>query len=130
LPECEILTVTQPVKAHIRRRDFFKITPVMETGGDHGMWTFQRYRSWMERKRDWHVPSAQDETPDSEPVEENTDGIAASPASPSQQPGRPASDTSTSPPQPSRQKEPRSPGRIEIEPVEGEFGKILRPPSR
>ncbi|HVR36984.1 MAG TPA: PilT/PilU family type 4a pilus ATPase [Methylomirabilota bacterium] len=127
LPECEILAVTHPVKTHIRNRDFFKITPVMETGGDHGMWTFQRYRNWMERKRDWHVPSSQDELPDEEPggMEPHVPtglphgGKAASNPAPAPSDGP---RTSHKPPLPSS-------GRIEIEPVEGEFGKILRPSS-
>jgi twitching motility protein PilT len=125
LPECEILAVTHPVKTHIRNRDFFKITPVMETGGDHGMWTFQRYRNWMERKRDWHVPSPQDELPDAEPGELEphvpTDppngGRPASNPVPASSVGLKTSHAPASPPS----------GRIEIEPVEGEFGKILRP---
>src|SRR5437762_2716810 len=34
VPECEILIPTNPVKAHIRNRDFFKIISALETGGE------------------------------------------------------------------------------------------------
>src|SRR6266852_6396668 len=48
VPECEILIPTNPVKAHIRNRDFFKIISALEIGAEHGMWTFQRYCNWLE----------------------------------------------------------------------------------
>src|SRR5207247_10648465 len=68
--ECEILMVTYPVKNVIRKGEFFKVMPCLETGADHGMWTFQRYRTWMEKRTNWYIPDAQDhEEPDSEPAE-------------------------------------------------------------
>ena len=50
VPECEILVPTNPIKNFIRNRDFFKIISTMETGAQYGMWTFPRYRSWMEKR--------------------------------------------------------------------------------
>src|SRR5579862_3862958 len=41
VPECEILMATHAVKNFVRNRDFFKITSSLETGAEHGMWTFQ-----------------------------------------------------------------------------------------
>src|SRR4051812_49254741 len=55
VPECEILRPTHAVKNFVRRGEFHQIASVMETGADHGMWTFARYRSWMAGKKDWHV---------------------------------------------------------------------------
>lgn len=67
VPECEILMATYPVKNFIRKGEFFKVMPCLETGADHGMWTFQRYRTWMEKRTNWYIPNAQDhEEPDSE----------------------------------------------------------------
>jgi twitching motility protein PilT len=66
VPECEILTTTIPVKAHIRNREFFKILSVMETGAEEGMWTWQRYRSWMEKKRNWFRPHTTADSADAE----------------------------------------------------------------
>src|SRR3954469_24137870 len=55
VPECEILMATHPIKAFIRNRDFFKIVSVLETGAGHDMWTFDRYRTWLDRKPNWYV---------------------------------------------------------------------------
>jgi twitching motility protein PilT len=43
VPECEILVATHAVKNFIRSREFFKISSALETGAEHGMWSFQRY---------------------------------------------------------------------------------------
>src|SRR5436853_7900764 len=48
VPECEILIATHAVKNFIRTRDFFKIASALETGAEHGMWSSQRYRMWLE----------------------------------------------------------------------------------
>lgn len=116
VPECEILIPTNPVKAHIRSRDFFKIISAVETGAGSGMWTFARYCAWLEKRTSWFIPP-----PDAEPPDSETDDtpIAAAPlpvataASKAQAPKSPG-------PGPSGSK------RIEIEPVEGDFGRILK----
>jgi twitching motility protein PilT len=116
IPECEILMPTHAIKNFIRTRDFFKISSSLETGADHGMWTFQRYRNWLDQRKTWHLASEADEPLPEEPMaspELARLSVPATPAAP-----RPAS------------AEPLKKGlgqRIEIEPVEGEFGKILRP---
>lgn len=116
LPELEILVPSNPVKAHIRKQDFFKIASVLETGADHGMWTFPRYQAWMARHGPWHVPewspptAAEEAAPASNPPL-----VAAAPAAtaaPRPPPGKPAGEN------PSR--------RIEIEPVEGGLAHLLR----
>jgi twitching motility protein PilT len=53
IPECEILHATRPVQSILRQDQLFKITSAMETGAADGMWTRQRYRSWMAQKTDW-----------------------------------------------------------------------------
>lgn len=57
LPECEILRPTYAIKNFIRRADFHQIPSAMETGADHSMWTFARYKTWMSKKKDWHIPA-------------------------------------------------------------------------
>lgn len=125
VPECEVLMATHAVKNFIRNRDFFKIPSSIETGADHGMWSFQRYRSWLENRRNWFIPGQTPESPESEPVETPpavAPGFEAFPVTPNaprvQKPQVPAE------PLPAG----KSAGRIEIEPVEGEFGKILKRP--
>lgn len=58
LPECEILVATHAIKSFVRQGDFFKIASALETGAEHGMWSFPRYQTWMERKKHWHRTSA------------------------------------------------------------------------
>ena len=68
VPECEVLVSNNAVKNFIRTREFFKITSSLETGADHGMWTFQRYRTWLQTRKTWHTPNEPEaEAPDSEP---------------------------------------------------------------
>jgi len=54
-PECEVLLGTQPVKAVVRQGQFFKLQTALETGGNDGLFTFGRYRDWMERRTDWQT---------------------------------------------------------------------------
>jgi twitching motility protein PilT len=120
VPECEILLPTIPIKTFIRNREFFKINQVMETGAEAGMWTFPRYQTWMSKRTSWHVPNPGDEAPDSEPAD------AATPPSQnitsSRPPKPPTIASAASPPTPSSH--PAAP--IEIEPVEGGLGAVLR----
>jgi twitching motility protein PilT len=125
VPECEILMATHAVKNFIRNREFFKIASSIETGADHGMWSFQRYRAWVDNRTNWHLPGQTQELP---PEAESVDAPLVAPALPAfLAPVMPAKSEShtTSAPQPTPA---RPPGRIEIEPVESEFGKILKRP--
>ena len=54
VPECEVLVPTHAVKNFIRRGEFFKLMTVMETGAEQGMWTYARYRTWLETRKTWH----------------------------------------------------------------------------
>ncbi len=122
VPECEILTPTHPIKAFIRNREFFRIVSVLETGAEHGMWTFDRYRTWLDRKADFYIPGR-----DAEAAEGDAPGPASpDPGLPSLPPvakPAPAKAPLTAVPQPPSGGKP---GRIEIEPEESPFGKILK----
>jgi twitching motility protein PilT len=124
VPECEVLVGTHPVRAHIRNRDFFKIGACLETGADAGMWTFTRYRNWLERRTQWYVPRSGGGA--AEPADEDagtplltprSGPSARLPARPSQAPV-PKSDEPAPP--------SAAPDRIEIEPVEGGLDAVLR----
>ncbi len=123
IPECEILMATHAVKNFVRNGDFFKISTALETGADHGMWTFHRYRGWLESRKDWFNAEQNAEGPDSEPAEPVVAPPAAKPE---------AFPVSPKPPEKKSSKpglvEHKPHTRIEIEPVEGEFGKILKRP--
>jgi twitching motility protein PilT len=119
VPECEILMATHAVKNFIRTREFFKVITAIETGADHGMWTFQRYAKWLETRGNFFILGQAAEPPDSEPAE-SLPPAAALPAM-----------TASAPKVEKKAAKPHvghGSGRIEIEPVEGEFGKILKKP--
>ena len=84
VPECEILVATHAVKNFVRNRDFFKIVSAIEAGGEHGMWSYQRYRTWLDSRTEWHIPGESPEPPDTEPLEPPLRAAAlAGPATPS-----------------------------------------------
>jgi len=118
VPECEILMATHAVKNFIRNREFFKVITAIETGADHGMWTFQRYAKWLESRGNFFTPGQNAESPDSEPAE----SLPAAPALPAM------TSTPKAVEKKARSHAHHESGRIEIEPVEGEFGKILKKP--
>jgi len=122
VPECEILMATHAVKNFVRNRDFFKIISAIEAGGEHGMWSFQRYRAWLDARTNWHVPSQNSDAPESEPVESAPPMPA--PIAETTRSGKPEIRLAL----PSRLDDDKKSSRIEIEPVEGDFGKILKRP--
>jgi twitching motility protein PilT len=124
VPECEILMPTHAVKNFIRNRDFFKINSSLETGADHGMWSWQRYRTWLDNRKQWHIPGQSPEPPEPDALPETEPGTTVTPFPPKPRtaPAEPVfPPTKSAPAQ-------RPPGRIEIEPIESEFGKILKRP--
>jgi twitching motility protein PilT len=124
VPECEVLMATHAVKNFIRNRDFFKIASSIETGAEHGMWSFQRYRSWLDSRTNWSLPAQTPEPPEGDLPEPGL-GLSGSPAF-TPAPARPAAPDSRPTSSPTPPPSPKGPARIEIEPVEGEFGKILK----
>lgn len=111
VPECEILVATHAVKNFIRNRDFFKIISAIETGADHGMWSFPRYRAWLDGRKKWFVPGDQPEAPESDPADSTASAASLPALVPAPKPAKTHSKTG---------------GRIEIEPSEGGFEDILR----
>ena len=121
VPECEILISSMPVKNFIRTGDFFKIISSMEMGAEHGMWTFQRYQTWLENKKMWHFPTA-DEAPDTEPG----DLIGSAAALPSMKAATPKTGAVEKKSVETRPTPASSTGPIEIEPVEGGLDELLK----
>jgi twitching motility protein PilT len=124
VPECEILIPTHAVKNFIRTRDFFKITSSLETGAEHGMWTYQRYRTWLDTRKSWYIPGKNAEAAESDAAE-----TASAPARPQAFPiASKPSKTETKLGSHSHLSGAKPTTRIEIEPSESEFGKILKRP--
>jgi twitching motility protein PilT len=53
VPRCEVLLASSGAKGTIRSGQFSQIGNVIQSGGDDGMWTFDRYQRWMEQNKDW-----------------------------------------------------------------------------
>ena len=56
VPRCEILLPSSGARGTIRAGNFSQITNVLQSGGEEGMWTFDRYQRWMEQVKDWVRP--------------------------------------------------------------------------
>jgi len=118
VPECEILTSTAAIRAFIRNGDFFKIAAQIEMGAEHGMWTFQRYQTWLESKKTWHFPGPE---PNEAPAEAEERLSFPSPPGAKHPPIHSSKDPSAPPPKPSPSGE-----AVEIEPVEGGLDEVLK----
>ena len=116
-PECEVLDPTFPIKNFIRNRDFFKIPSALETGADQGMWTFPRYKNWLDRRTSWHVPNGSSELDAGEFV-----ALASRQPEPALRlSGKTAEKPGAKPSANAADGE-----RIEIEPVAGGLGEVLK----
>jgi twitching motility protein PilT len=90
VPRCEILLPSSGAKGTIRAGNFSQIANVLQSGGDEGMWTFDRYQRWMEGVTDWARPAqarpAQARPAQARPVEARSAGMrpgqAAAPRKP------------------------------------------------
>jgi hypothetical protein len=58
VPRCEILLPTSGAKGTIRSGNFSQIATVLQSGGDEGMWTFDRYQRWIDQVTEWVRPPA------------------------------------------------------------------------
>ena len=57
VPVCEILLPSAASKGTIRGGQFSQIANVLQTGGEQGMWNFDRYERWVAQKKDWVQPT-------------------------------------------------------------------------
>jgi twitching motility protein PilT len=64
VPVCEILLPSAASKGTIRGGQFSQIASVLQTGGEAGMWNFDRYERWVAQKKDWVQPTLAAPLPD------------------------------------------------------------------
>jgi twitching motility protein PilT len=57
VPVCEVLLPSASAKGTIRGGQFSQIANVLQTGGEAGMWNFDRYERWVAQKKDWVPPT-------------------------------------------------------------------------
>jgi twitching motility protein PilT len=131
VPECEILMATNAVKNFIRTREFFKIGSALDTGADHGMWSFQRYARWLDGRTNFHIPGQTAESAE----DKVSDDLPAATSLPPMLPRSAAAPRTERPMSSASSATPRSAAggggggdmhRIEIDPDESGFGKILK----
>lgn len=127
VPELEILIPSHAVRSFIRMGDFFKISQVLETGADHGMWTFARYQNWLENRKSWHIPDSSEQAePDAVETGGGTGVLGSEEPNADLSPPAHTSAKSSSPSPASPGISAKPSGPIEIEPVEGGLRQVLR----
>jgi len=57
VPECAILRANDAARGSIRQGTLTQLPTILETGANHGSWTADRYRRWLEGRARFHVPS-------------------------------------------------------------------------
>lgn len=112
VPKCEILFGTSAAKGTIRSGQMSQIANVIVSGGEEGMWTFERYQRWMEQKSDWVRPELRAATGAEAP---KTAAMSAHPAAPAEPVPAPSPEAV---PKPSRVSTPTTDSPAEITIVE------------
>lgn len=94
VPRCEILLPSSGAKGTIRSGNFSQLGNVLQSGGEEGMWTFDRYQRWMEQVSDWVRPaqtiSRHTHTEEKKPVFDTSPAIKPAPAQTAQTKPTPA----------------------------------------
>jgi twitching motility protein PilT len=57
VPRCELLLGTASAKGTIRVGTFSHLANVIQSSGEDGMWSFDRYARWIEQQTDWALTS-------------------------------------------------------------------------
>jgi twitching motility protein PilT len=53
VPRCELLLGSTSARGTIRAGSFSHLANVIQSGGEDGMWSFDRYGRWIEQRTDW-----------------------------------------------------------------------------
>jgi twitching motility protein PilT len=57
VPRCELLLPSSGAKGSIRSGNFSQLANVLQSGGEEGMWTFERYQRWIDQVSEWVRPA-------------------------------------------------------------------------
>ena len=55
VPECEVLFGNLTAKSVVREGKYHKLGDVIQTGAQEQMWSFGRYRTWIDSRTDWYT---------------------------------------------------------------------------
>jgi twitching motility protein PilT len=53
LPHCELMLASSAVRGTLRSGQLGQLSNVIQSGGEEGMWSFDRYQRWMSQQKDW-----------------------------------------------------------------------------
>jgi len=56
VPRCELLLGSIGARGTIRAGTLSHLANVIQSGGEEGMWSFDRYGRWIEQRADWVIP--------------------------------------------------------------------------
>jgi twitching motility protein PilT len=76
VPRCELLLGSNGAKGSIRAGTFSHLANVIQSSGEEGMWSFDRYGRWIEQRTDWvlrDTPSAAEQQHSATTTEEAMD---------------------------------------------------------
>jgi twitching motility protein PilT len=82
VPRCEVLLPNSGARGTIRAGQFGQITNVIQSGGEEGMWTFDRYQRWVEQQREWVRPATPPPAAANDEIVRSTARVAAPPVAP------------------------------------------------
>jgi twitching motility protein PilT len=80
VPRCELLLASQGAKGTIRSGNFSQLSNVIQSGGDDGMWSFDRYQRWMSQHKQWVRPATATAVVDDPPAAVAAPAAPAKPA--------------------------------------------------
>ncbi|MBC7397814.1 MAG: Flp pilus assembly complex ATPase component TadA, partial [Bdellovibrionales bacterium] len=122
VPVLEIMMGSTAIKASIRSGAISQLTSAIQTGGDDGMYSFDRYRRWVDQKKDWVSPAQAAPLIDTTSLE-----TAQVPADPARRPNASSSGRSMLVSAPlSETSEGGASGRIEIEVDDADLERLAR----
>jgi twitching motility protein PilT len=122
IPLCEILVANTNVKATIRSGQFSQISSAIQTGGEDGMYSVDRYQRWIDQKRDWVRPSQAQALDEPEPAPSAMP--QATPPTPNA--AKPAVSRPTTSGSAPRTLKPSSIDRVEIAPTEEDLEALAK----
>ncbi|HEX4675674.1 MAG TPA: ATPase, T2SS/T4P/T4SS family, partial [Steroidobacteraceae bacterium] len=82
VPRCEVLLPNSGARGTIRAGQFGQVANVIQSGGEEGMWTFDRYQRWMEQQREWVRPATPPPATANDEIVRSTERVAAPPMAP------------------------------------------------
>jgi twitching motility protein PilT len=89
VPECEVLMASSGVKGVLRQGQLFKLGTALDSSGQEGSFSFQRYAEWLDAKTDWVRESEHAEPAEPPPAAPEVEALKPVPRAKATKPMRP-----------------------------------------